>query len=530
MSVRKDGYMSKTIEQLIESLDTIPFLFVGSGLSRRYYNLPDWIGLLKVMAAKLNKDSFVFRSYEDRASFENSPYGINPKIASLIEEDFNKEWFRNPEIRSLDGAYTEKVENGCSPFKAELSYYLKQKSVLCPELKDEVTLLNNIAKKSIAGIITTNYDLFFETYLSQYTIYIGQQALLFSQLQGIAEVYKIHGSLNDPQSIVINEKDYKEFKKKREYLAAKLLTIFMEYPIIFMGYSISDSNIRDILSSIVKCMSNEQVKLLKRRFIFIEYDAEMEGYDIGESSFAFEDNKMITMTKITLSDYSLIYNAIGKKKMKIPVRLLRLLKDELYLFTLSNEPTENIKVAAIDDDRVSNDELVISIGTTETISLDGLKGISTDQWYRNIVMHDLRYNTEDLLDYAPTLAKQVSGILPVNSLYEDKYQRIEGIDKLLVKDFEDIISKTIERARSRHPQIDIESILMEIPDIDKQMLCIAYLKKEQINLIELENYLKTQFEKDNDILKNSKPSTRTNLRRLIRIYDYLKGESKKASN
>ena len=164
----------------------------------------------------------------------------------------------------------------------------------------------------------------------------------------------------------------------------------------------------------------------------------MEGYNIGESSFAFEDNKMITMTKITLSDYSLIYNAIGKKKMKIPVRLLRLLKDELYLFALSNEPTENIKVAAIDDDRVSNDELVISIGTTETISLDGLKGISTDQWYRNIVMHDLRYNTEDLLDYAPTLAKQVSGKLPINSLYEDKNKKIEGIDKLLVKDFEEI--------------------------------------------------------------------------------------------
>lgn len=61
-------------------------------------------------------------------------------------------------------------------------------------------------------------------------------------------------------------------------------------------------------------------------------------------------------------------------KMKIPVRLLRLLKDELYLFTLSNEPTNNIKVAAIDD-RIAIDELVISIGTTETISLIGLKGM-----------------------------------------------------------------------------------------------------------------------------------------------------------
>ena len=67
------------------------------------------------MADKLKQDSFAFRSYENRASFENSPYGINPKIASLIEEDFNKEWFRNPEIRSLDGAYTELL------FKAKIS-------------------------------------------------------------------------------------------------------------------------------------------------------------------------------------------------------------------------------------------------------------------------------------------------------------------------------------------------------------------------------------------------------------------------
>ena len=125
INVSKKG-LYKTLEQLIKTLDTIPFLFVGSGLSRRYYNLPDWIGLLKVMADKLNQDSFTFRSYEDRASFEDHPYGINPKIASLIEEDFNKEWFRNPEIRSLDEVCTKKVEKGCSLFEAELSYTEKK--------------------------------------------------------------------------------------------------------------------------------------------------------------------------------------------------------------------------------------------------------------------------------------------------------------------------------------------------------------------------------------------------------------------
>ena len=90
----------------------------------------------------------------------------------------------------------------------------------------------------------------------------------------------------------------------------------MEYPIIFLGYSISDTNIRDILSSIVKCMKEDMVEKLKEKFIFVEYKSGYDGYSIGESTFSFDNNKFITMMKITLSDYSSLFEAIGTKKMK----------------------------------------------------------------------------------------------------------------------------------------------------------------------------------------------------------------------
>lgn len=87
--------INKMLDDLIEEFDIISFLFVESGISRRYYNLPDWIGLLKQMVKQFNDNPFAFRFYEDTVSFRETPYGLNPAIASLIEEDYNREWFKN---------------------------------------------------------------------------------------------------------------------------------------------------------------------------------------------------------------------------------------------------------------------------------------------------------------------------------------------------------------------------------------------------------------------------------------------------
>ena len=55
-----------------------------------------------------------------------------------------------------------------------------------------------------------------------YTKYVGQNQLIFSAIQGVAEIYKIHGSIEEPGSIVINEKDYILFEEKKHTLQLSL--------------------------------------------------------------------------------------------------------------------------------------------------------------------------------------------------------------------------------------------------------------------------------------------------------------------
>ncbi len=137
-----------TIQEVISQFNTTPFIFAGSGMTRRYYGLPDWKGLLTVFAEKINDDEFAYRSYENQATYVTDSGDKMSIIASLIEKDYNKAWFENwSGVRSNEAFVTEAVTKGTSPFKAEICAYISEKSSVLKKYEDEIQKLKKYLRK-----------------------------------------------------------------------------------------------------------------------------------------------------------------------------------------------------------------------------------------------------------------------------------------------------------------------------------------------------------------------------------------------
>lgn len=522
------------LKDIFKNFNTAPVLFIGAGLSRRYLDLGNWETLLREMAKLVKNNELAFESYSRKAKNEGFKVGEYQKIAELIEHDMSELWFEDSKFKDSRERYKELAIEGVSPLKIEIAKYIKDNSSnFKEEYNNEIELFKKLGEKSMAAVITTNYDTFIEDGLINYTRYIGQEELIFSNIQGVGEIYKIHGCATAPDSIVINEKDYLEFEEKNAYLAAKILTIFLEHPIIFLGYSIGDKNIKSILKSIVKCLSKEKLESFKKRLIFVEWNDSDKEDEISTHSISFEDEKTLEMTRVYIKNYSILYETLLNNNFKYNTTVLRRLKEEIYELVVSNEPTTKMKVVGIEDDvNLDNVEFVVGVGILSEFGKKGYSGLKVEEIFEDVLFNNKDYDANLVVAQSlPILLKQNTGSVPIYKYISKATVDLPSYVKGSIKsNYADLLSRTIRSNKKRDDYIDktIDDIILNNTP-DKSLELIPFLEKDNIDVEILGNFLKEFYKKNTNIFVDGKGSDKTNFRRLIKIYDWLKYYKEKES-
>lgn len=117
--------METKIVELLSDNTALPVLFIGSGLSRRYLDLPDWEGLLKQYCVK------PFEYYNDKAAraCRDNPEMRLPTAADYIEEDFNERWYIDDAYAESRETHREEMERKISPFKICIADYFRNANI-----------------------------------------------------------------------------------------------------------------------------------------------------------------------------------------------------------------------------------------------------------------------------------------------------------------------------------------------------------------------------------------------------------------
>ena len=513
--------MDQIKETLVEQFKTTgaaPFLFVGSGFSRRYLGLEDWGSLLRKFTAGL-------KDYEFYLSSAN---GELPAVASLIAEDFHDHWWKSEQYKASREKNKAKIRDRTSALRFEICAHLNTISV--PSFSDspyaeEIVILS---KLNVDGIITTNWDPFLERLFPDYRVFVGQNELLFANPQSIAEIYKIHGSSTRPSSLVLTKEDYAEFERQNPYLAAKLITLFVEHPIVFIGYSLSDKNINSLLRSIVNCLGQENLQKLRKNLIFVQRALD-KNPSIADTFLTIEGIQL-PITLVTTDDFSSVYDAMDAIKRKVPARILRMCKEQLYELVKSSDPGEKLSVVDIDEIESKEDvEFVVGVGVTAALSSApsevGYQGLAAVDLFKDLVEQDQGLDPERVLSATiPNLSKNCK-YLPIY-----KYIRQAGtpVDEALVRypDLKSFLNrKPIDFASTIYSRQYVQSerdksaaeVISSNPP-EKAALFLPFIPPDRFDLAAVQQFLVDNIEK----VEATNSSYSTYFRKLSALFDYYK--------
>lgn len=535
--------MTSELKNLLEATNAHPFLFVGSGFSHRYLGTADWKGLVSQFASQSKPETaFAFEWYKNEVTAAGiAPDMLLPAITQRVEKDYARRMLSDDAFHALRTKYEKEIRDGVSPLKLGVADFFdsQQAGFGTPKHPEEVSALGH-ARKNVAGIITTNFDRYLERLFPDHEPYIGQNQLLFNQSYGVGEIYKIHGCVSDPASLVLTQSDYEAYTSRNAYLSAKLMTTFLEHPIIFIGYSITDANIRMIFKDIANCLNSSQLATLSDRLIFIQRSkaGRPEGMSTVRDSFG---TKFLEFKQVVLPDFTPLYKAIATLRSSYPPKVLRKLKKDVYELVQSTSPKERIRVIDIDDATdMDTVEFVMGVGISTQLAGQGYGGVEVIDLIEDLIYDSTKFEPKAVVEIVlPKLGRQTSYNHPVfkyTSATNDAAVDLglaNYLSQVNSKDVDYWISSSMRKARGGKsaPQ-SIEELIgnyesASAKEIQQMLNDIAFVPADLVNLAVLRSILVHVYERFDPIRNKSEQTLTTNFRRLVRIYDWLSYGHKK---
>lgn len=490
------------ISDFIAKFNNHPVLFIGTGMSLRYLeNTFTWDQLLNHISDKLTGNSETY--YDIKAKYYENGEFLYDKVASdleeLFEETVKKE--RHGRFSEINDIYYENMAKGI-----KLSRFKLYIATLFNELNYKESRLHELkalkkVRKNIGSVITTNYDRLIED-IFEFNPLIGNDILMSNPY---GSVYKIHGCSTDSEKIIITNRDYDVFLKKYELIRAQLLSLFIHNPIIFLGYSMGDENIKDILRTIYSYVepNSETAKTIQSNFLLIEYEEGSSNLEVVEHDIVLNERQTIRINKLKTDDYLTIYNALSNLQLPVSamdVRKVQSIVKEIYA-------GGSIKVSITEDlNQLDNKDKVLVIGSEKTISYEFQTTSEMMVNYFDIIEEE---NTQlvSLIDKFTIQSQQYFPIYGFYSLNED----ITKADELM-KQQEGKLKNIICNINSTDKvYYSIDEILEddEVAKSNKINTMVSSIIKDEISLDIVEKYLR-KFENKTD----------TNYRKLLCAYDF----------
>ncbi len=485
------------LKEFVSNYQTYPVLFIGSGISLRYLKESfTWENLLKHICFEITENNEYFLDLKSQYQNENQTYSYD-KIASELEIKFTEFCSKNRDgkFKEINDMFYKNLENNINV--SRLKIYISKLFAdleIKDELQEEINGLKNL-KKNISSIITTNYDTLIENIFDFYPL-IGNDILMSNPY---GTVYKIHGCVKQPQDIIVTEKDYEKFNKKYELIQAQLLSLFIHNPIIFIGYSISDENIKKLLRIIFDYVTpnSEIAEKIKSNFLIVEYEKDNTNLNISDYDIVLENNTTVRVNKLKTDNFKGLYTELANFQPHVSVMDIR----KVYSIIREIEIVgSGIKVEIAQDiDNLGNHEKILVIGSDKQIQIqyENITGKKILRDYFNIIENKI----VEKINKIDECRIQKDQYFPIYGFSSFKNTVIDKVDILKQQQKEKLQHILIEKKiNKRKGFTNIQDIIDDdsIPKTYKKHYILYYLLKSKIAIDSVEKYLKQEINKDTE--------------------------------